>query len=52
MHSTLFVQILQRGMRAESPETPGKETHQTEKDASQALFMLCSGRRNTALETL
>lgn len=32
MHSTLFVQILQRGMRAESPETPGKETHQTEKD--------------------
>ena len=31
-HSTLFVQILQRGMRAESPATPGKETQQTEKD--------------------
>ena len=43
---TLFVQILQRGMRAESPETPGKATHQTEKTASQALFTLCSGRRH------
>ena len=46
MHLTLFVQILQRGVRAESPETPGKETHQTEKTASQALFTLCSGRRH------